>query len=570
MDVWFAPIEIFCSFAKADASFLEPLGHHLSLLQRRGMIATWHRHQINPGDDRQAELDAHLNSASLILLLISPDFLASDYCYETEMQQALQQHAVGQARVVPILLRPVDWQGAPFAHLQALPNAGRAITLWNNQDEAWVEVAQGIRKILEELHHEERKNGPAPARKKPARLAPFPPVWNVPYRYSFFFTGREYVVEQLFTNFTSEHSSGTIPVQALSGLGGMGKTQVAVEYAYRYRQQYQTVLWMNAETEEDLLASFKTAAELLKRPAAHLQNAQSLLASMHEWLRCTTNWLLILDNADNLARIEPFLPQSTSGHLLLTTRATAMGSLAQPLDLPPLPTDDGALCLLRRANYISWTGQLNDASPASVKAARELSQLMDGLPLALEQAGAYIETTGRSVSGYLELYRTYRPEIQREQHGPVPIYRDPVAFAWNIAREVVQDENPAAIELLHLCSFLAPHAIPYDLFTKGAPLLGPILGSVAANPLTLDRAIALLRKHSLIKNEVDRETDISRLIIHPVLQEVLRDSMDAQTRRIWAERTVQVIMHAASSVEEPIMQAHLRHCTLLLQEMENG
>jgi len=193
---------------------------------------------------------------------------------------------------------------------------------------------------------------------------------------------------------------------------------------------------------------------------------------------------------------------------------------------------------------------------------------MDGLPLAMEQAGAYIETTGRSVSGYLELYRTYRPEIQREQHGPVPTYREPVAFTWNIARGAVQDDHPAAVERLHLCVFLAPYAIPYDLFTKGAPLLGHILRPVAANPLALDRAIALLRKHSLIKNEVDRESDISRLIIHPVLQEVLRDSMDVQTRRLWAERAVQIVTRAAELSDESILQAHLRHCTLLLQAEE--
>lgn len=189
---------------------------------------------------------------------------------------------------------------------------------------------------------------------------------------------------------------------------------------------------------------------------------------------------------------------------------------------------------------------------------------MDGFPLALEQAGAYIETTGRSVSSYLELYRRYRPEIQRERHGPVPTYREPVAFAWNIAREVVQDENPASIELLHLCAFLAPYGIPYDIFTNGALLLGPTLGPVAANPVHLDRAIALLRKHSLIKNEVDRETDISRLIIHPVLQEVLQDSMDPQTQRRWAQQAVSVVALALPFVDRRVLQAHGHRCLTLI------
>lgn len=413
-------------------------------------------------------------------------------------------------------------------------------------------------------------NPAVPARKMPTRPVPFPPVWNVPYRYSFFFTGREHVVEELFTTFNSTHSSGLIPIQALSGLGGLGKTQTAVEYAYRYRQHYETVLWMNAETEETLLVSFRTAAELLKRPAAHLQNKLGLLASMQEWFRNTTDWLLILDNADDITWMEPFLPQAASGHLLLTTRATALAHVAQPLRLAPLIPDDGALYLLRRAGYIPWTGQLSDTQPSSAKAARELSRLMDGLPLALEQAGAYIEATGRGVRGYLDLYRQYRAEIQRREHSPVPTYRDPVAFAWSLAREMVQQENHAALELLHACAFLAPHTIPYSLLTSAASLFGPTLESAATHPLVFDRAIAVLLKHSLIKNEVDKETDLPSLTIHPVLQEVLRDSMDPKTRRSWAEHIVQAVTQATSLIEEPIMQVHLRYATLLLEEIKNG
>src|SRR5437667_396224 len=183
---------------------------------------------------------------------------------------------------------------------------------------------------------------------------------------------------------------------------------------------------------------------------------------------------------------------------------------------------------------------------------------MHGMPLSLDEAGAYIETSGTCVSGYLELYRQYRPEIQQHQYGEVPNYREAVAFAWNIAREVVQQENAAAIELLHLCAFLAPDAIPYELFPKDVRILGPTLGPVAADPLCLDRAITLLRRHSLIKNEVDRGTDISRLFIHRVLQEILKDGMDPQTQRLWAERVVRIVAHALPVVDWQIMQAHVR------------
>ena len=399
----------------------------------------------------------------------------------------------------------------------------------------------------------------------PAQITPdrfgdlFPPVWNVPYRHAPYFTGRNQILEQIFDTYTSDQG---VPYQALIGLGGLGKTQTAVEYAYRYRKYYQKILWIRAESEYELLTQYKSMAELLELPEAHLKQPESLLASMQEWFRNTTDWLLIIDNADNLVMVEPFLPRFSSGHLLLTSRASALGSLAQPLALAPMTPDDGALCILRRANYIPWRGQLSDASPVSVKAAEELSQLMDGLPLALEQAGAYIETTGRSVSEYLDLYRQYRPKIQQHQYGVVPNYREAVAFAWNIAKEAVQKENNAALELLYLFAFLAPEAIPFNLFPEDEQILGPILGPVAANPLSLNQAISLLRGHSLIKNEVNRDTDKSQLSIHRVFQEVLRDNMDPLIQPLWVERAVRVLENARFNVERPIILAHIQACLL--------
>jgi hypothetical protein len=120
----------------------------LSILQRDGLIATWHRRQIIAGSVWQEEVDRHLNTASLILLLISSDFLASDYCYGNEMQRALQRHTAREARVIPILLRPCVWQSAPFAPLQVLPSGSRPITMWPDRDAAWTDVVMNIRLTL--------------------------------------------------------------------------------------------------------------------------------------------------------------------------------------------------------------------------------------------------------------------------------------------------------------------------------------------------------------------------------------------------------------------------------------
>jgi TIR domain len=145
------PLEVFYSYADTDELLLHELEKHLSLLKHRGLITTWHKRQITAGSNWKDIVDGHLNTASVILLLISADFLASDYCYCVEMQQALQRHQTGEARVIPVLLCPVDWQSAPFEKLKALPSNGKPITLWRNRDAAFADVVQGIRTALEEM-----------------------------------------------------------------------------------------------------------------------------------------------------------------------------------------------------------------------------------------------------------------------------------------------------------------------------------------------------------------------------------------------------------------------------------
>src|SRR5215472_9700070 len=144
-------IEVFYAYAPKDDTWVQELEKHLSLLQRQGIISTWHPRLIAAGADWQHVIDDHFHRASLILLLISPDFLASDYCYGYEMQEALKREREQGVVVIPILLRPVDWQHAPFAHLRPLPPDATFLTEWPNLDRAFAEIAAGIRHAIENL-----------------------------------------------------------------------------------------------------------------------------------------------------------------------------------------------------------------------------------------------------------------------------------------------------------------------------------------------------------------------------------------------------------------------------------
>src|SRR5262249_20597025 len=131
-----------------DEPLRDELSKHLKSLMRQGLIKEWYDRQILAGTDWASTINKHLQDASIILLLVSPDFLASDYCYGMEMQQALEQHHTGESHVIPILLRPADWQGTPFANLQCLPREAKPVTSWSNRDDAFLDITQGIRALI--------------------------------------------------------------------------------------------------------------------------------------------------------------------------------------------------------------------------------------------------------------------------------------------------------------------------------------------------------------------------------------------------------------------------------------
>ena len=145
------PFSVFISYAHQDRALREELETHLSNLRRQNVIASWYDGDISPGTDWKAQIIAHLNTDQIILLLISADFMASDFCYSIEMTQAIDRHDANQARVIPIILRPTDWKGAPFAKLQVLPTGGKAVTRWPTHDDAFVDIVQGIRQAIDDL-----------------------------------------------------------------------------------------------------------------------------------------------------------------------------------------------------------------------------------------------------------------------------------------------------------------------------------------------------------------------------------------------------------------------------------
>jgi transcriptional regulator with XRE-family HTH domain len=231
--------------------------------------------------------------------------------------------------------------------------------------------------------------------------------WNVPYQRNLFFTGREQLLIQLEQKLLKQPRSTPMPLLALCGLGGIGKTQLAVEYAYRHFQQYLAVFWVNAASYETLCADFRALARLLSLPQDETQDQAEVVDAVLSWLTQNQRWLLILDNADDLIIVQDFLPRTGQGHVLLTTRAQATGILATRIEVEKMESQESVLLLLRRSKWLPLDAPLSSLDISTLDEAHALACALDGLPLALSQAAAYLEECGCRLQEYLDLYEKH-------------------------------------------------------------------------------------------------------------------------------------------------------------------
>lgn len=547
------PVEVFCSYSREDEVWLRRLETHLELLKRQGIISLWYDRLITAGTDWQRCIDAHLETAAVILLLVSADFLASDYCYGVEMKRALQRHAVSEACVIPILVRSVDWQGAPFAHLQTLPADGRPLSTWHDSDAALASVAAGLRRVV-------TQDLPGPV--ADISRVPVLRLWNVSALRNPNFTGREEILHQLQQQFfpgpqADVQQTGWARALAIRGIGGIGKTQIAVEYAYRARDSgcYTHILWMNAANEETILASVLELVQILPLFSAREETDQRKLADAikHWFVQCQQPWLLIFDNADDLSLVGNLFPQGGNGRILLTTRASAVGSLAKPIEVENMGLIEGQTLLLRRAQ------RLAQASEEEQNESINLVIALDAFPLALDQAGAYLEETQCSLADYLKMYQTSRKDLLARRGDQATGYPASVATTWSLSFQRVEQASPAAADLLRLCAFLAPDMIPEELLRGGA--------SCGCSPLqqatlfAFNQLIEELLKFSLVR----RLAEDHALSIHRMVQAVQRDWMEPAVQRRWAKRVLRAVNQVFP--EDPLALATWSRCLRYLEQV---
>jgi tetratricopeptide (TPR) repeat protein/transcriptional regulator with XRE-family HTH domain len=359
-------------------------------------------------------------------------------------------------------------------------------------------------------------------------------LWHLPFLRNPFFTGREELLNRLHQRLGSG-----VP-QALTGLGGIGKTHMAIEYAYRHRSAYQVVFWLRAETRELLVSDLALLAEELRLADQGTRDQQRLLGVVQHWLRHNSGWLLVLDNVEDLTILPDLFLDVAGGALLLTTRSSITGTLAQAIELDELDSEEGALFLLRRAKRLGPDATLLAAGEVERTEAQQLVALVGGLPLALDQAGAYLEETACDVSEYLTHYQTQRAFLLSRRGGINPDHPASVSATLALAVAQVEATHPEAAALLQLCAFLQPDAIPEDLLVAGKAELSPFLAELVSQPLALNAAVTTLRQAALLQRQPEEHT----FSLHRLVQAVLRDRLDETVQRAYAEQVIRMVNRA--------------------------
>jgi len=491
--------DFFISYTGADRQWAEWIAWHLEHAGYSTIIQAWDFH---PSSNFVLEMQRALESTHRAITVLSPRYLQSAYA-QAEWAAAFADDPTGEkGLLIPVRIEQCELMGLHKAIVYI-------DLVQKDKDEARSFLLQQVEHVITKKRQKPEsepvfpglaKATPSAASQPPRFPGMLSPVWNVPLQRNPNFTGREAILTGLQEQFGASNK------QIIHGMGGVGKSQIANEFCYRNAGDYDVVWWLRAENASSLATDYASLAgqKALNLPERGEQELEVIIKAVRDELNHRNKWLLIFDNTCDYESIEKYLPQASSGHILITSQIPDWKRIGATHTIKTWPRAEAIAFLKHR------TGQDDD------KDAGALADSLGDLPLALEQAGAYIENSGISIAKYLELYKNRRAALRKDESAPHD-HPESVDVTFTLSIEKAREREPLAVTVLNLCSVVSPDMIPKKLLAACGEQLSQEDGGGLQDELILNRAIAALRKYSLLSVEPEHVS------IHRLMQLVAQE-----------------------------------------------
>jgi tetratricopeptide (TPR) repeat protein len=504
--------DFFISYNKADRAWAEWIAWQLEAAGYTTIIQAW---DFRPGGNLVLEMHKGAVECERTIAVLSNDYLQALYT-QPEWAAAFALDPTGKKGILlPVRVAKCELMGLlkPIIYI----------------DLFGCNEVQAKNSLLEGVKRGKAKPSSAPiypgspiiTSPKPNFPGSLPPVWYVPHLRNPNFTGRDEILTNLRAALTSGRTGAL--TQVFAGLGGVGKTQIALEYTYRHKGDYKIVWWLAAENQATLAPGYIKLGETLGLGGTELKQPE-MIDKVRLWLGHNKDWLLVFDNAENPSDLDDFLPQGETGHVIITSRRHDWDGVAEHVDVEVMKPDEAIEFLLKRTK--------SDDKETVAALAEELGYL----PLALEHAGAFISKRKISTKKYLELYEQSKLDLLKRSDPPKG-YQATVATTWDVSLSAIS-EIPGAMDLMNLSAFMAPDRIPLSIIVEGSEFLPPDLKKVVIDEVIFLEAVSALDDYSLAEKSDDFVS------VHRLLQAVVREKLSDEQRKMWAEMAIRIVAEA--------------------------
>lgn len=537
--------KVFISYSHKDEDWKDRLKTHLAVLEHQDLLAVWDDRQIAAGDDWYPAIEKAIESAQIAILLISANFLSSKFILGKEIPLLLERRRREGLSVIPLILKPCAWQTIAWLNkiqVRPLDNSSLSSFDEHHRDHHLSELALEINQFMNQPSAGAQPNllESTPSQLLKANYDPHNPAFLAPFRAKGkYMVGRDVALEKVRQQLLAGKPTSIGQTALFQGIGGLGKTQLAVEYAHHYRDQYPNgVYWITADENIDAqLTKIAVDAKWVSPVSEHVIK----LDVARNRLRTYSDCLIIFDNLESVDAIRDYLPEvSANPHILVTSRREQVEFAGVALDL--LDNSQSYALLVQEAGKQPQT-------EAEESAAQEIVATLGGLPLALELAGAYLTRRHVGWCEYRDLLLHDLKKALPKQFESRTQHEADLFHTLKISEQGIGEE-PLLIEILDLLTWSGSSPM-------GLPLMAHLLNVKETDlygALGLGHALRLLKEAS----------DSKRYAIHRLVQEVRRQDHPLDQHRDWADAVMQRLGSWFEAIRDdfnalPLYEMELEH-----------